>query len=218
MIRASARPFLAVFGECGSRDVVRDDEMTSEALVRGNLIRWCLGRAGNIGVVVEMPNSGREVRVHFDSGEDMAFAWPTKVLERVVFPVGSQVQSLADHQVGVVTSASPNAGLIIYQVSLAGGASKSILETGVRPAVISDPIALLRAGTLGSARSCKLRITATRLAFAHQFDSLSSLSNSRVEIKEHQVAVVHRVATMYPHRFILADEVGLGKTIEAGLI
>src|SRR4029079_5479018 len=58
----------------------------------------------------------------------------------------------------------------------------------------------------------------TRLLFAHQYDELSSLSNSRVEIKEHQVGVLHRVATSYPHRFLLADEVGLGKTIEAGLV
>src|SRR5258708_1830915 len=100
---------------------LREDEMTSEALVRGNLIRWCHGRPGNIGVVVELPNGGRQVRVHFDSGEDMAFTWPTKALERVVFSVGSQVQSLADHQVGVVTNALPHGGLIIYHVNLAGG-------------------------------------------------------------------------------------------------
>ena len=47
---------------------------------------------------------------------------------------------------------------------------------------------------------------------------LISLSESRVALKPHQVAVVHRVVTSYPHRFLLCDEVGLGKTIEAGII
>ena len=91
-------------------------------------------------------------------------------------------------------------------------------EDGVRIAVETDPLAQMRGGKLDSARSVNLRIAATRLLFAHQYDELSSLSNSRVEIKPHQVAVLHRVAATFPHRFILADEVGLGKTIEAGLI
>ena len=32
------------------------------------------------------------------------------------------------------------------------------------------------------------------------------------------MSVLHRVSTTYPHRFLLADEVGLGKAIQAGLI
>ena len=88
----------------------------------------------------------------------------------------------------------------------------------MRPAIETDPLALIRAKRFQSAWSCNLRLTATRLFFAHRYDQLSSLSNSRVEIKPHQVSVLHRVSTTYPHRFLLADEVGLGKTIEAGLI
>src|SRR5207244_3597633 len=34
----------------------------------------------------------------------------------------------------------------------------------------------------------------------------------------HQVAVAHRVIANYPYRFMLCDEVGLGKTIEAAMI
>jgi superfamily II DNA or RNA helicase len=92
------------------------------------------------------------------------------------------------------------------------------MEDGVRPAAVTDPVERLRAGALHGARSTNLRLAATRLLFAYQHDELSTLGNSRVEIKPHQVGVVHRIAESYPHRFILADEVGLGKTIEAGLL
>lgn len=34
----------------------------------------------------------------------------------------------------------------------------------------------------------------------------------------HQIKILHRVAQHFPHSFLIADEVGLGKTIETGLI
>ncbi len=191
--------------------------MAAIPICKGAVVSWRNGPTGNLGVVDEASN-GR-VLVRFDSGETMQFAWPTPVLERIVFKTGDQVETKADHEVGVVTAISvATGGVFVYQINLAGGALKSVIETGVRPAIITDPIALIRAGRLSSARAANLRIAATRIIFAHQYDELSSLASSRVEIKEHQVAVLHRVATTYPHRFILADEVGLGKTIEAGLI
>jgi SNF2 family DNA or RNA helicase len=153
-----------------------------------------------------------------DDGQEHVFAWPTAVLERVVFHEGSFVELPVDGSSGIVVSSFDRDGVLIYQVNLANGASKVVPEASLRPGVVTDPIALLRSGQLDTARSTNLRIAATRLLFSHQYDELSSLSNSRVEIKPHQVGVVHRVATRYPHRALLADEVGLGKTIEAGLI
>jgi SNF2 family DNA or RNA helicase len=44
------------------------------------------------------------------------------------------------------------------------------------------------------------------------------LSNARTEILPHQIFTAHRVVTAARRRFLLADEVGLGKTIEAGMI
>ena len=161
---------------------------------------------------------GRAVQVRFDNGDDHIFAWPNDALERVKFDSGDDVLLLADDEVGVVSSVNEVDGKIFYAVNLPGGRRKTVLEDGVRRAVLTDPIELMKRGELDSARSVNLRLAATRLLFAHQFDELSSLSNSRVEIKHHQVGVLHRVATSYPHRFLLADEVGLGKTIEAGLI
>ena len=44
------------------------------------------------------------------------------------------------------------------------------------------------------------------------------LSNARTEILPHQIFAAHRVVSAPRRRFLLADEVGLGKTIEAGMI
>lgn len=62
------------------------------------------------------------------------------------------------------------------------------------------------------------RREAMRLADAYRNDPSSALSNSRIEPKHHQVSVAIRALEKSQPRLILADEVGLGKTIEAGLI
>jgi ATP-dependent helicase HepA len=47
---------------------------------------------------------------------------------------------------------------------------------------------------------------------------LSALVSSSVELVPHQAAVIHRVLHDPFQRYLLADEVGLGKTIEAGTL
>jgi ATP-dependent helicase HepA len=45
-----------------------------------------------------------------------------------------------------------------------------------------------------------------------------ALTSSAIEIYDHQIAVASRVLADPVRRFLLADEVGMGKTIEAGLV
>jgi len=49
-------------------------------------------------------------------------------------------------------------------------------------------------------------------------ESAATLTSAKVDLLPHQVVLVHRVANTRPKRFLIADEVGLGKTIEAALI
>lgn len=48
--------------------------------------------------------------------------------------------------------------------------------------------------------------------------SIGAITSSSVELEPHQIAVVRRVLQDPCPKYLLADEVGLGKTIEAGLI
>ena len=49
-------------------------------------------------------------------------------------------------------------------------------------------------------------------------ESASALTSARIDLLPHQVVLTHRIATANPRRYLIADEVGLGKTIETALI
>jgi len=63
-----------------------------------------------------------------------------------------------------------------------------------------------------------LHTESLRLSLAYEYDRMVSLSSSRVNLEPYQVEAVHRVVNSFPHRFLIADDTGLGKTIETGMI
>src|SRR5688500_17278708 len=65
----------------------------------------------------------------------------------------------------------------------------------------------------------RLRRTTEELALTPGFDRLIALDQNRIQELPHQIEVAMRVLRPPMRgRAVLADEVGLGKTIEAGLI
>ena len=69
-----------------------------------------------------------------------------------------------------------------------------------------------------SAQWFDLHTQATKLKLAHEQGQLLSISNSLVRLEPYQLACVNWVMQKLRQRALIADDVGLGKTIEAGLI
>ncbi len=76
----------------------------------------------------------------------------------------------------------------------------------------------LASGDSGPAAAFALRTRVARLEALRRADGLGALLSSRVHVLPHQVGAAGRILSDRIPRFVLADEVGLGKTIEAGLV
>jgi superfamily II DNA or RNA helicase len=81
--------------------------------------------------------------------------------------------------------------------------------------VCPTPLELAETGTWDEAWKFDLRQMAARFLCLNKG---GQLSNARTEILPHQIFTAHTVVSNAKRRFMLADEVGLGKTVEAGMV
>ena len=83
-----------------------------------------------------------------------------------------------------------------------------------------NPADILSAGAAETQWLHDRRLAATQRVFhmLASVDGITSLLSSGIELVPHQVSAVRRVMSDPVLRYLLADEVGMGKTIEAGLI
>src|SRR2546428_7717004 len=128
---------------------------------------------------------------------------------------------LADGMAARVLRALPGpAGdLYRYTVDISGKKPSIRSEADLRaPTPREGPAEQLASGRWGNPDDFRLRAEAVRLDLERRADALGALFASRVYVKPHQVSVAHQVLSAPQPRFVLADEVGLGKTIEAGLV
>ena len=186
-------------------------------IVVGALVQWT--EADTYGVVTGIEN-GR-VSVAWDAaGCPPQFAVSNLPLLRV--DLSGQTVSVRSTGstaavMGPAESSTPAWRCFVATVG-GGGQTVNHPEANLRPVPVNDPIERFRSNRIGSLKKYRLQEVTRWYRGLHLYDELVSLGQIGVDIKPHQVSVVHKVITNYPHRFLLCDEVGLGKTIEAGMI
>jgi SNF2 family DNA or RNA helicase len=95
-------------------------------------------------------------------------------------------------------------------------------DHGIEECLVSDIIKVrgvaeaIEARTYDNLREVLARCQASAIRSIN--DSWGVFSRSRIALLPHQLWVCHRVLAEWPINKLIADDVGLGKTIEAGLI
>lgn len=130
-------------------------------------------------------------------------------LQRVRFAAGSQVFH-ARLGLGTV-KAAPEGGTVIVRFD-AGLEECRIEELEARSAVPER----VAAGVLDDGEALLARGQAEAIRSVNQ--TWGVFAPSRIQLLPHQLWVCKRVLERWPVRWLVADDVGLGKTVEAGLI
>jgi len=108
-------------------------------------------------------------------------------------------------------------GIVYWQVHFSDGFTfvpEDQLEAGDIPL---DPVDLLREGRLSHSRALRRVLTHARLS-GRLADVLYSLDATKTDFYAYQFKPILKLLNSVSQGILIADEVGLGKTIEAGLI
>jgi len=137
-----------------------------------------------------------------------------------MFEAGLAVRHRNDpSQIGVVTGEVKESGGRIYQrVKLASGEAKWIVQLALEPVTAApDAIADLAAANFSNRSALSQTLTHIRLT-GRLADLIYSMESTNTEFHAYQFKPVVKILNSASKGLLIADEVGLGKTIEAGLV
>ena len=181
--------------------------------------RWVSHSETELGLGVVESIEGRHVTLFYPAVEEpRVYALDNAPLSRVTFNVGDTVSHQGGQEVTIEQTQEHNHCMIYLCID--GQGEQVVLHeidldsTGA----FNKPQSRLFTGQLDKNKLFDLRLKT--LDFQRKLDQFKGfgLSGPRVQLLPHQFYIASKVTERNAARVLLADEVGLGKTIEAGLI
>jgi len=176
--------------------------------------RWASEMEPELGVGIVDAISGRRIQLRFPkSGITRIYAIQSAPIRRIVFHPGDRIESERGETM-TVDSVESEAGLSVYC-----GQGMRLREDRLADTLVLDtPIERLMTGQRDPSTLFDLRCRL--LDYRHRMDRspVWGFVGGRVALIPHQFAIAAEVSDRRLPRVLLADETGLGKTIEAGLI
>ena len=181
--------------------------------------RWISETENSLGLGMITDLDFRSVTLHFPAtDETRIYAVTQAPLTRIALNKGEQLHHQTGWQ-GEVLDVQEMNGLLFYLVKNAQGEDIIVNEKELSPIIsFSQAKDRLFSSQIDRSEHFALRYQ-TLLHQQAQFQSpLRGLRGNRAGLIPHQLHIAQEVGNRINPRALLADEVGLGKTIEAGMI
>ncbi|MBS6017502.1 MAG: RNA polymerase-associated protein RapA [Haemophilus parainfluenzae] len=181
--------------------------------------RWISETENSLGLGMITALDFRSVTLHFPAtDETRIYAVTQAPLTRIALNKGEQLHHQSGWQ-GEVLDVQEMNGLLFYLVKNAQGEDVIVNEKELSPIIsFSQAKDRLFSSQIDRSEHFALRYQ-TLLHQQEQFQSpLRGLRGNRAGLIPHQLHIAQEVGNRINPRVLLADEVGLGKTIEAGMI
>ena len=181
--------------------------------------RWVSNTESELGLGIILEVAHRRVEVSYPAADEKrVYAIDNAPLSRVRYEVGQKISNLEGHEL-LITEVAEHNGCLIYLGSDENDQAMVVPELELNSFVqFSKPQDRLFAGQIDKNRAFELRLETLHHFRRLQQSPVSGLLGARIQLLPHQLYIANEIANRYAPRVLLADEVGLGKTIEAGLI
>lgn len=181
--------------------------------------RWVSNTEVDLGLGIVVELEGRRVTVHFPAVEqDRVYASKDAPLSRIIYKENQKIKDVSNKAWTIKGIQESNA-VLFYQVIDEQGEESILPELDLDAAVqFSSPIDRMLSGQIDPLKCFSLRLETLKQRQQYESSESVGLIGPRVQLLPHQLYIAEQVASRLHPRVLLADEVGLGKTIEAGLI